>query len=80
MYICLWLLRSWRLIGKGRRSKRNAMIKEVIREVAGFCPYERRMLELIKIGSSSTFKRALKLAKKRLGISTQYVPNLKGAF
>merc|ERR1711935_881251 len=52
---------------KGRKSKRNVLIKEVIREVSGFCPYERRMLELIKIGSSATFKRAPKLAKKRLG-------------
>merc|ERR1719262_949284 len=30
-------------------------------------PYERRMVELIKIGSASTFKRSLKFAKKRLG-------------
>mmetsp|Transcript_120102 Transcript_120102/g.375539 ORF Transcript_120102/g.375539 Transcript_120102/m.375539 type:complete len:84 (+) Transcript_120102:90-341(+) len=51
----------------GRKSVRNALIKEVIREVAGFAPYERRMIELLKIGSASTFKRALKLAKKRLG-------------
>merc|ERR1711871_1349561 len=52
---------------KGRKSARNGLIKEVVREVAGFCPYERRMLELIKIGSSGTLKRALKLAKHRLG-------------
>merc|ERR1712127_686063 len=48
---------------KGKLNKRVA----VIREVVGFAPYERRMIELIRIGSSSTFKRALKLAKKRLG-------------
>merc|ERR1712224_715094 len=52
---------------KGHKSQRNALVKEVVREVAGFAPYERRMIELIKIGSSATFKRALKLAKKRLG-------------
>jgi len=52
---------------KGHKSGRNGLIKEVIREVAGFSPYERRVIELIKIGSSSTFKRALKLCKKRLG-------------
>ena len=45
----------------------SGLVREIIREVAGFAPYERRMLELIKIGSSATFKRALKLAKKRLG-------------
>merc|ERR1712146_399171 len=48
-------------------SQRSALVKEVVREVAGFAPYERRMIELLKIGSAATFKRALKLAKKRLG-------------
>lgn len=52
---------------KGKLSARTALIREVIREVAGFAPYERRMIELLKIGSAATFKRALKLAKKRLG-------------
>merc|ERR1719160_1230703 len=52
---------------KGRNSERNKLVREVVREVVGFAPYERRMIELIKIGSSSTHKRALKLAKKRLG-------------
>mmetsp|Transcript_94225 Transcript_94225/g.266089 ORF Transcript_94225/g.266089 Transcript_94225/m.266089 type:complete len:112 (-) Transcript_94225:98-433(-) len=52
---------------KGRRSVRNGLVKEVVREVAGFAPYERRMIELLKIGSAATFKRSLKLAKKRLG-------------
>jgi large subunit ribosomal protein L36e len=52
---------------KGRKSARVSLIREVVREVVGFAPYERRMIELIKIGSASTFKRALKLAKKRLG-------------
>jgi len=52
---------------RGRNNTRNKLVKEVIREVAGFAPYERRMIELIKIGNASTYKRALKLAKKRLG-------------
>mmetsp|Transcript_10029 Transcript_10029/g.28233 ORF Transcript_10029/g.28233 Transcript_10029/m.28233 type:complete len:108 (+) Transcript_10029:63-386(+) len=52
---------------KGFKSKRTALIREVIREVAGFAPYERRMIELIKTGNAATQKRALKLAKKRLG-------------
>mmetsp|Transcript_115981 Transcript_115981/g.328234 ORF Transcript_115981/g.328234 Transcript_115981/m.328234 type:complete len:112 (+) Transcript_115981:118-453(+) len=51
----------------GRKSARNGLVKEVVREVAGFAPYERRMIELLKIGSAATFKRSLKLAKKRLG-------------
>mmetsp|Transcript_65297 Transcript_65297/g.103469 ORF Transcript_65297/g.103469 Transcript_65297/m.103469 type:complete len:112 (+) Transcript_65297:78-413(+) len=52
---------------KGYKSARNSLVKEVVREVVGFAPYERRMLELLKIGSAGTVKRALKLAKRRLG-------------
>ncbi|CAK0902522.1 unnamed protein product [Prorocentrum cordatum] len=51
----------------GRKSQRGALIKEVVREVAGFAPYERRMIELLRVGSAATLKRALKVAKKRLG-------------
>merc|ERR1719389_314066 len=50
-----------------RCSERVKFVREVIREVVGFAPYERRMIELIKIGSAATFKRSLKLAKRRLG-------------
>lgn len=42
-------------------------IREIVREVCGFAPYERRVMELLKIGTASTNKRALKLAKRRLG-------------
>ena len=52
---------------KGKKFGRVALVREVVREVVGFAPYERRMIELLKIGSAATFKRALKLAKKRLG-------------
>merc|ERR1712094_32817 len=52
---------------KGKLTERSKVVKEVVRECVGFAPYERRMLELLKIGSSATFKRALKFAKKRLG-------------
>ena len=52
---------------RGRMGERVGLVREVVREVVGFAPYERRMIELIKIGSAATFKRALKLAKKRLG-------------
>jgi len=47
------------IIGKGRK-----LAKEVVREVCGFAPYERRLLELLRNGLE---KRALKLAKKKLG-------------
>lgn len=49
---------------KGRLGKRVKMIRELVREVAGPAPYEKRMMELLKVGKD---KRALKLAKKKLG-------------
>uniref|UniRef100_A0A7S2FXS6 60S ribosomal protein L36 n=1 Tax=Alexandrium andersonii TaxID=327968 RepID=A0A7S2FXS6_9DINO len=52
---------------KGKLCERVKLIREVVREVVGFAPYERRMIELLKVGSAAAFKRALKLAKKRLG-------------
>mmetsp|Transcript_26044 Transcript_26044/g.57544 ORF Transcript_26044/g.57544 Transcript_26044/m.57544 type:complete len:101 (-) Transcript_26044:41-343(-) len=52
---------------RGRKSAGKILVKSVITEVAGYAPYERRMMELIKIGSAATFKRCLKFAKKRLG-------------
>merc|ERR1712080_50203 len=52
---------------KGALSKRVQVVREVIRETAGFAPYERRIMELIKMGNAAATKRALKYAKKRLG-------------
>ncbi|KAI9297078.1 putative 60S ribosomal protein L36 [Neoconidiobolus thromboides FSU 785] len=49
---------------KGNAGKRPTFVRELIREVAGFAPYERRVMELLK---NSKDKRARKLAKKRLG-------------
>ncbi|KAJ9137167.1 hypothetical protein NKR23_g9415 [Pleurostoma richardsiae] len=49
---------------KGRLSKRTAFVREVVKEVAGLAPYERRIIELLR---NSKDKRARKLAKKRLG-------------
>jgi len=49
---------------KGKNSKHNKFIRELVREVVGFSPYEKRCMELLKI---SRDKRALKFCKKRLG-------------
>merc|ERR1711998_643223 len=49
---------------KGIQNKRVKFVRDVVREVTGFCPYERRMMELLKVGKE---KRALKVAKNRLG-------------
>ncbi|MCL7024720.1 hypothetical protein MKW94_028007 [Papaver nudicaule] len=49
---------------KGKTSKRVLFVRSLIREVAGFAPYEKRITELLKVGKD---KRALKVAKRKLG-------------
>ncbi|KAG6579388.1 60S ribosomal protein L36-2, partial [Cucurbita argyrosperma subsp. sororia] len=49
---------------KGKASKRVLFVRSLIREVAGFAPYEKRITELLKVGKD---KRALKVAKRKLG-------------
>ena len=39
------------------------IVKEVIREVTGYAPYEKRILELLRNGLD---KKALRLAKRRV--------------
>ena len=52
---------------KGRLHPRVAAVREVILEVAGLAPYQRKMLEMIKTGIVTKEKKALKMAKARLG-------------
>ncbi|KAL2148861.1 hypothetical protein VTH82DRAFT_2008 [Thermothelomyces myriococcoides] len=49
---------------KGRLSKRTAFVRELVKEVTGLAPYERRIIELLR---NNKDKRARKLAKKKLG-------------
>ncbi|KAJ2844345.1 ribosomal protein L36, partial [Coemansia erecta] len=46
------------------KSTHNQFVRDLVREVAGYAPYERRIMELLK---NSRDKRARKLGKKRLG-------------
>ena len=52
---------------KGKLNKRVSLVREVIKEISGVAPYEKKMLELIKTGVPAREKRAVKLAKARLG-------------
>ena len=49
---------------KGRISKRTELVRDLVREVTGYSPYERRLVELLR---NSQEKRARKLAKTKLG-------------
>lgn len=55
------------VLRKGRKGKRVTLIRQIIREVTGFAPYEKRILELLKTGLSKDSKKALKVCKQRLG-------------
>ena len=52
---------------KGRIQNRVKAVREVISEICGLSPFERKMLELIKTGVVSKEKRAVKLARRKLG-------------
>uniref|UniRef100_A0A7E4ZTR7 60S ribosomal protein L36 n=1 Tax=Panagrellus redivivus TaxID=6233 RepID=A0A7E4ZTR7_PANRE len=49
---------------KGRLTKKTRVVREIVREVTGFAPYERRVMELLRI---SRDKKALKFIKQRIG-------------
>uniref|UniRef100_A0A670KDW6 60S ribosomal protein L36 n=1 Tax=Podarcis muralis TaxID=64176 RepID=A0A670KDW6_PODMU len=48
---------------RGRLTKHTKFVRDMIREVCGFAPYERRAMELLKVSKD---KRALKFIKKRV--------------
>lgn len=63
---------SWRLCDYAvlramqRLGTRVKMVRDVVREVAGLMPYEKRILDMIKTGGASAEKRIYKFAKRRV--------------
>merc|ERR1711974_58966 len=49
-------------------STRAVFMRDLMRDVTGFAPYEKRVMELLKLNKD---KRALKFCKKRLGTHTR---------
>ncbi|CAF4433199.1 unnamed protein product, partial [Rotaria socialis] len=47
-----------------KKSKHVKFVRDLVRELVGFMPYERRAMELMKVGRD---KRAFKYVKARLG-------------
>jgi len=52
---------------KGKLGERVKNIRGVIREVVGYAPYEKRVMEILRGGGNNPGKRAWRFAKKRLG-------------
>mmetsp|Transcript_2359 Transcript_2359/g.4992 ORF Transcript_2359/g.4992 Transcript_2359/m.4992 type:complete len:107 (+) Transcript_2359:99-419(+) len=52
---------------KARLSKRTKMVRDLVSEVVGMSPYERRLLDMLKTGGVGAEKRMYKFAKRRLG-------------
>jgi large subunit ribosomal protein L36e len=52
---------------KGQLSKRAKAVREIIREVAGFTPLEKKMMEMIRTGEAAKEKKAVKNARQKLG-------------
>jgi len=56
---------------KGRVGDRVKLVRSVVREVVGWAPYERRIMEILKGGGNNPNKRAWRFAKLRLGTHTR---------
>lgn len=55
-------------------SEKKTFVKSVIREVAGFSPYEKRVMELLR---NSKDKKAKKLTKKRVCLIFCFCPHCR---
>ena len=52
---------------KGRLGKRVQLVRGVVRDVCGLNSYEKRIVELLRTGQDKEAKKALRIAKARLG-------------
>ena len=55
------------VLTKGRITKRVLAVRELIREVAGFSPMEKRMLEMLRTGVQAKEKKAIKHCRQKIG-------------
>ena len=51
---------------RGQSTKKNEFVKQTVREVMGFAPYERRALELLRVSKGKTLIFYLGFQKKFL--------------
>lgn len=54
-------------IRKGRLHPRVEAVRAVITEVCGLSPFQRKMMEMIKTGEAKQEKKAVRLARKKIG-------------
>ena len=52
---------------KGRISKRTTLVRSIVREVAGFSPFEKKMLEMLRTGLANVEKKSVKQARAKFG-------------
>jgi hypothetical protein len=48
------------------KGKRVGAVRDIVREICGLAPYEKRVLDILKGGGASSEKRAYKFAKRRV--------------
>ena len=59
---------------KGRLGKRVKIVRELIREVSGYAPYEKRVMELLKVGKDKV--SSIRGAPGRIAWAARLTPSL----
>eukprot|EP01120_Amphizonella_sp_Union-15-10_P008482 TRINITY_DN3058_c0_g1_i1.p1 TRINITY_DN3058_c0_g1~~TRINITY_DN3058_c0_g1_i1.p1 ORF type:complete len:107 (+),score=23.67 TRINITY_DN3058_c0_g1_i1:120-440(+) len=62
--------KSYKQTSRRIKHPRTAFAREVIREVSGFAPYEKRLLELLR---NNQDKKSVRFAKRRLGTQNRAI-------